>query len=69
MKIKNWIFTDENILGVLQQILRLLVASVHRDELDLLQMYDHAIFAQEHVSGWSGPEKPGVSAAEGDTAG
>lgn len=32
-------------------------------------MYDHAIFAQEHVSGRSGPEKPGVSAAEGDTAG
>lgn len=69
MKIKNWIFTDENILGVLQQILRLLVASVHRDEFDLLQVYDHAIFAQEHVSCRSGPEKPGVSAAEGDTAG
>ena len=63
------IFTDENVLGVLQQVLRFLIAGVHRDEFDLLQMYDHAVFAEEHVSGRSWPEEPGVPSAECDTAG
>lgn len=63
------IFTDENVLGVLQQVLRFLIAGVHRDELDLLHMYDHAVFAEEHVSGRPWPEEPGVPSTESDAAG
>lgn len=54
---------------MLEQVLGLLIAGVHRDELDLLQMYDDAVLAEEDVSGRPGPEQPGVSAAQSDAAG
>lgn len=47
--------TDKDILGVLQQILRLLVAGVDRDKLYLLDVYDDAVVAEKNVPGWSGP--------------
>lgn len=53
---------------MLQQILRLLVAGVHRDELYLSQVYDDAVVTQDHVSGWSGPKQTSVTTAKSDAA-
>lgn len=54
--------TDEDILRVLQQILRLFVARI-KDELDLLKMQDDTFVTQYDVLSWSRPQQASVSSA------
>lgn len=57
------VLTDEDILRVLQQILRLLVARIYGDELDLLKMQDDTVVAKDDVLRRSGPQQPSVPSA------
>lgn len=55
--------TDEDILRVFQQILRLLVARIDSDEFDLLKMQDDTVIAEDDISSRSGPQQTSVTSA------
>ena len=48
--------TDEDILRMIQQIFRLLIARIYGDELDLLKMQDDTVIAEDDVLGRSWPQ-------------
>lgn len=54
------ILTDENILRMFQQILRLLIVCIE-DEFNLLKMQDDTFVAQYDVFSWSRPQQATVS--------